>query len=82
MCAGLAIERREIPDQLVERYRLADRFATRGDGGQEIQFLYRAPVPLLPVWRGSRLEVVGSPGAEPGRTAMRRVGLEPTLTGT
>src|SRR5438874_11646191 len=59
MCAGIAVERRAIPDALVEKYRLGDRLVTRKAGVEpEIHFLFRAPKALLPVWIGNQLEIV------------------------
>ncbi len=59
MCAGLAVERRSIPDALVEKYRLGDRVVTRKEGIEpEMHFLYRAPKALLPVWIGNELTVL------------------------
>ncbi|HVW66722.1 MAG TPA: hypothetical protein VHA78_03230 [Candidatus Peribacteraceae bacterium] len=57
MCAGLAVERRAIPDELVEKYHLHDRLVTRGDGPPEIQFHFRAKVPLLPVQHANQFDI-------------------------
>ena len=58
MCAGLAIERRNVPDHLIEKYRLQDRITSRGGAGeQEVHFLFRAKVPLLPVWHERNLDI-------------------------
>lgn len=58
MCAGIAVERRAIPSHLVERYQLQDRVTTRGEGSpEEIQFHFRAKVPLLPVQIGNQFDI-------------------------
>ncbi len=57
MCAGLAVERRNIPDHLVEKFHLEDRIVTHGDGRQEVHFLFRAKIPLLPYWNGNQLAI-------------------------
>jgi hypothetical protein len=59
MCAGIAVERRAIPDELVEKYSLKDRIVTRSEGSEpELQFHFRAKVPLLPVRIGNQFDIV------------------------
>lgn len=59
MCAGLAVERRNIPDALVEKYKLGDRVVTRKEGIEpEVHFLFRAPKAILPVWYGNELTIM------------------------
>ena len=59
MCAGLAVERRAIPNALIERYNLHDRIVKRKEGAdEEIHFLFRAKKALLPVWIGNELEIL------------------------
>lgn len=53
MCAGLAIERRNFPDALLVRHKLMDRITSRGNGDQEVQFLFRQPTALIPAWHGN-----------------------------
>lgn len=57
MCAGLAVERRNIPDHLVQKYQLDKRLVTRGEGPQEVHFLFRAPTAILPYWNGNQLDI-------------------------
>jgi hypothetical protein len=58
MCAGIALGWRELPEVLIDKYRLSDRKVIRnGDSDPEIQFLFRHPRPLLPAWIDSQLIV-------------------------
>jgi hypothetical protein len=59
MCAGLAVDRRLIPDNVIRRYNLEDRLVTREEGSEpELHFLFRAAKALLPVWIGNELSIV------------------------
>jgi hypothetical protein len=73
MCTGISISRRDIPDVLVERYRLQRRIVTRSLNVEpEVRFLYRDPSPLLPVCRGS--EFVLYPWGNKNRSRLPRGG--------
>lgn len=57
MCAGLAIERREIPDELITKFHLSDRIHKRGDGTEEVQFQFRDRIPLIPFWKDGEMKI-------------------------
>ncbi|HTQ40772.1 MAG TPA: hypothetical protein VMJ32_17250 [Pirellulales bacterium] len=59
MCLGIAVPIHEIPDAMIKKHRLADRFAQRDVGaGREIQFLYRNMRRLLPVYLDNQLRIL------------------------
>jgi hypothetical protein len=59
MCLGIAIPIHEVPDALIVKHRLADRIVHRDDGtGREVQFLYRTPRRLLPVYIDNQLRIL------------------------
>lgn len=60
MCAGLAVERRAIPNELIKRYHLEDRIVQRTEGAEEeIQFhFYRSPEALIPVIYNNELTIM------------------------
>lgn len=60
MCAGLAVERRAIPNELIKKYRLEDRIVKRQEGAEEeIHFLfYRSATPLIPVIYNNELTIM------------------------
>lgn len=58
MCSGISLSWRELPQSLIDRYELEPRVIVRSEGAErEIRFLYRDPMPLLPVWVGNRLVI-------------------------
>ncbi|MCA9073658.1 MAG: hypothetical protein KDA93_01395 [Planctomycetaceae bacterium] len=52
---GVSLNRWDIPDELIEQYRLSERITRRDNGPLEVQFLYRKRPRLLPVWYGGSL---------------------------
>lgn len=57
MCQGIALPIHEIPEAMLAR--LADRIVQRDDGaGREIQFLFRHPRRLLPVYLDNQLRII------------------------
>lgn len=58
MCAGLAVNWRDIPDHLIEEFNLQNRVVSRNENEKEIRFLFRDPVAQLPVWIDDRLTIV------------------------
>ena len=57
MFAGVALAASEVPEELIERYKLGRRIYTRG-GEREIRFLLRDADRMLPVWLDGRLRIV------------------------
>ena len=58
MCTGLSVDRRAIPAELIQKYRLEDSIAKRSaNADDEIQFHFNAPKALLPVQHGNRLDI-------------------------
>ncbi len=59
MCAGLSVERRAIPNELIKKYRLEDRIVKRQEGAEEeIHFqFYRSPMALIPAYYGGQLDI-------------------------
>jgi hypothetical protein len=75
MCAGLAIERRKIPDALIEKHQLADRIVARTPGAEpEVQFLFRARKALLPVKMGGELAIVEWGNRDDKRSRLPKTG--------
>lgn len=59
VCLGIAIPMHEIPDALIVKHRLTERIVHRDEGtGREVQFLYRTPRRLLPVYVDSQLRIL------------------------
>jgi hypothetical protein len=59
MCLGISVPIHEIPDALIAKHRLADRIVHRDEGaGREVQFLYRHPRRLLPVYIDNQLRIL------------------------
>lgn len=59
MCAGLAVERRSIPNELIKKYNLEERIVSRKEGAEEeIHFqFYRAPTAIIPAYYGGLLDI-------------------------
>jgi hypothetical protein len=57
MCSGIVLPDREATDEIVARYRLDSRRVSR-EGHVEFRFLYREPLPQLPVIHEGRLLIV------------------------
>jgi hypothetical protein len=57
MCSGIAIPKTEIPDVLMDRYRLRSRITSRG-GDQELRFLVGDKPRVLPTWVNNQLIVL------------------------
>lgn len=58
MCAGIAVNWRDLPDQLIEEFALENRVVSRNGAEKEIRFLFRDPMAQLPVWVGDQLTIV------------------------
>ena len=59
MCIGIALPLHDLPETLIQRHRLGERIARRDpESGREVQFLYRHPRPILPVWIDRQLCIV------------------------
>ena len=56
MCTGIACALGEMPLYLLEGHQLEDRIFKRG-GEQEVRFLFRSAVRLLPVWHEGKLRI-------------------------
>ena len=58
MCAGIALYWRDLPQNLLEHYRLQTRIVRRTPEAEpEVRFMYRDTRPLLPAWFGNQLGV-------------------------
>jgi hypothetical protein len=59
MCGGIALNRRDIPEELITKHHLTSRITKRSEESEEeIQFLFRDTTPLLPVWLNTTLSLV------------------------
>ena len=59
MCTGIALDRQDVSDHLIEEYDLQQQLTTRGEGGrQEVQFRFQDKKARLPVQNGPQLMVL------------------------
>lgn len=59
MCQGISLARCEIPESLIERYRLDERVIRRGEeSDDEYRFLLAERTPLLPVWHENQFVIL------------------------
>ena len=74
MCAGISLSWRQLPESLIERFRLQDKVVIRnGCKDREIRFLSRDPRPLIPAWHGEQLGVFRW-GSKDRRSKLPRTG--------
>ncbi|HUG20308.1 MAG TPA: hypothetical protein VMM56_15085 [Planctomycetaceae bacterium] len=58
MCSGISIARCEIPESLIDRYRLSNQIIRRGkDADDEFRFLLAERFPVLPVWHEGQFQI-------------------------
>jgi hypothetical protein len=59
MCSGISIARCEIPESLIERYRLSNLIIRRtAQADDEFRFLLAERLPVLPVWHDGQFQVL------------------------
>ncbi len=72
---GVSLSWRLLPQALIERYGLQGRAISRGNGDPEYRFLYRDPLPVLPVWYGElRIVSWGWPAKRSSLPRCREIG--------
>lgn len=59
MCQGIALARCEIPESLIERYRLETRMIRRNENAdEEFRFLLAERSPVLPVYHDGQFQIL------------------------
>ncbi|MGY8770314.1 MAG: hypothetical protein ACKVH8_18000 [Pirellulales bacterium] len=59
MCTGIALDRQDVSDHLIEEYDLQQQLTTRAEGDrQEVQFRFQDKKARLPVQNGPQLMVL------------------------